>query len=141
MHDKDDLIQEEYDTSEGENITEIETYEHYGEKIHETEESIQFKGSNSLISSRLNYQFKTKFSKHKTIPVQFQIKIHFNFISISISKIIVQNSFSILHQIQILIKMQETIHLSDLWEHTSLKSSNLILNIKGSNDQTMSDIQ
>ena len=30
MHDKDDLIHDEYDTSENENITEIETYEHYG---------------------------------------------------------------------------------------------------------------
>ena len=39
MHDKDDLIHDEYDTSEDENITEIETYEDYGEKIHETEES------------------------------------------------------------------------------------------------------
>ena len=33
------LIHDEYDTSEDENITEIETYEDYGEKIHETEES------------------------------------------------------------------------------------------------------
>ena len=40
MHDKDNLIHDEYDTSENENITEIETFEHYGEKIHETEESI-----------------------------------------------------------------------------------------------------
>ena len=39
MHDKDDSIHDEYDTSEDENITEIETYEHYGEKIHGTEES------------------------------------------------------------------------------------------------------
>ena len=39
MHDEDDSIHDEYDTSEDENITEIETYEHYGEKIHETEES------------------------------------------------------------------------------------------------------
>ena len=39
MHDKDDLVHDEYDTSEDENMTEIETYEHYGEKIHETEES------------------------------------------------------------------------------------------------------
>ena len=30
MHDKDDLIHDEYDTSEDENITEIETFEHYG---------------------------------------------------------------------------------------------------------------
>ena len=39
MHDKDDLIHDEYDTSEDKNITGIETFEHYGEKIHETEES------------------------------------------------------------------------------------------------------
>ena len=39
MHDKDELIHDEYDTSENTNITEIETFEHYGEKIHETEES------------------------------------------------------------------------------------------------------
>ena len=39
MHDKDNLIHDEYDTSENENITEIETFEHYGEKLHETEES------------------------------------------------------------------------------------------------------
>ena len=38
-HDKNDLIDVGYDTSEDENITEIETNEHYGEKIHETEES------------------------------------------------------------------------------------------------------
>ena len=36
MYDKDDLIHDEYDTSEDENTTEIETYEDYGEKIHET---------------------------------------------------------------------------------------------------------
>ena len=40
MHDKHDLIHDEYDTSEDENITEIETSEDYGEKIHESEESI-----------------------------------------------------------------------------------------------------
>ena len=39
MHDEDDVIHDEYDTSENENITEIETFEHYGENIHETEES------------------------------------------------------------------------------------------------------
>ena len=39
MHDKDDSIHDEYDTSEDENITGIETYKHYGEKLHETEES------------------------------------------------------------------------------------------------------
>ena len=30
MHDKDDLIHDEYDTSENEHITEIETYEVFG---------------------------------------------------------------------------------------------------------------
>ena len=39
IHDKDDLIHDEYHTSEDENTIEIETFEHYGEKIHETEES------------------------------------------------------------------------------------------------------
>ena len=48
MHDKDDLIHHEYDTSEDDNITEIETFEHYGEKIHETEESIPVETSQFL---------------------------------------------------------------------------------------------
>ena len=48
MHDKDDLIHDEYDTSEYENIIEIETFEHYGEKIHETEESISTETSQVL---------------------------------------------------------------------------------------------
>ena len=48
MHNKDDLIYDEYDTSEDENITEIETYEDYGEKIHEAEESIPVETSQVL---------------------------------------------------------------------------------------------
>ena len=48
MHDKDDLIHDEYDTSENENITEIETYEDYGEKIHEIEESMPVETSQVL---------------------------------------------------------------------------------------------
>ena len=48
MHDQDDLIQDEYDTSENENITGIETYEDFGEKIHETEESIPMETSQVL---------------------------------------------------------------------------------------------
>ena len=48
MHDKNDLIHDEYDTSEDKNITEIETFEHYGEKIHETEESISTETSQVL---------------------------------------------------------------------------------------------
>ena len=48
MHNKDDLIYDEYDISENENIIEIETYEHFGEKIHETEESIFIETSQVL---------------------------------------------------------------------------------------------
>ena len=48
MHDKHNLIHEEYDTSEDENTIEIETFEHYGEKIHETEESIPGESSQVL---------------------------------------------------------------------------------------------
>ena len=48
MHDKNDLIHNEYDTSEDENTIEIETYEDYGEKIHETEESISTETSQVL---------------------------------------------------------------------------------------------
>ena len=48
MHDKDDLIHDEYDTSEDENTTEIETYEGFGGKIHETEASISTETSQVL---------------------------------------------------------------------------------------------
>ena len=48
MHNKDDLIYDEYDTSEDENMTEIETHEHYGEIIHETQESISTETSQVL---------------------------------------------------------------------------------------------
>ena len=48
MHDKNDLIHDENNTSDNENIIEIETYEHYGEKIHETEESIPTETSQVL---------------------------------------------------------------------------------------------
>ena len=48
MHDKDNLIHDEYDTSENQNITEIETFEQFGEKIHETEESIPMETSQVL---------------------------------------------------------------------------------------------
>ena len=50
---KDNSIHDEYDTSENENIIEIETFEHYGEKIHETEESIPME----------TYQVLTVFNK------------------------------------------------------------------------------
>ena len=48
MHDKNDLIHDENNTSENENIIEIETYEHYGEYIHETEESLPTETSHVL---------------------------------------------------------------------------------------------
>ena len=48
MHDKDNLIHDENNTSENKNIIEIETYEHYGEKIHETGESIPTETSQVL---------------------------------------------------------------------------------------------
>ena len=48
MHDKNDLLHDEYDTSENENTIEIETFEHYGAKIHETEESIPVQTSQVL---------------------------------------------------------------------------------------------
>ena len=58
MHDKDDLIHDKYDTSENENITEIETYKHYGEKIHETEESIPVETSQVLTVFNKQYIMK-----------------------------------------------------------------------------------
>ena len=58
MHHKDNLIHDEYDTSEDENIIEIETYEDYGEKIHETEESIPVETSQFLLYSTKQYIMK-----------------------------------------------------------------------------------
>ena len=48
MHNIDDLIYDENYTSEDENQTEIETYEDFGKKIHETEESISTETSQVL---------------------------------------------------------------------------------------------
>ena len=48
IHDNDDLIRDENNTSENENTIEIETFEQYGEKIHETEESIPTETSQVL---------------------------------------------------------------------------------------------
>ena len=45
---KDNSIHDEYDPSENENTIEIETFEQYGEKIHETEESIYVETSEVL---------------------------------------------------------------------------------------------
>ena len=58
MHDKDNSIHDEYDTSEDKNITEIETFEQYGEKIHETEESIPTETSKFLLYSTKQYIMK-----------------------------------------------------------------------------------
>ena len=80
-------------------------------------------GIQSYLSSRLKFQFKTnKISKLKTISIQFQIKIHFNFISKSISKITFQNSFQFILKNQ--IKMSENIKLSYVWDHTIIKILN-----------------
>ena len=48
IHDNDELIHDENNTSENENIIEIETYEDFGEKIHKTEESISTETSQVL---------------------------------------------------------------------------------------------
>ena len=48
MHDKDNLIHDENNTSEDENTIDIETIEDYGERIHETEESISTETSQVL---------------------------------------------------------------------------------------------
>ena len=48
IHDNDNLIHDKNDTSENENTIEIETFEQYGEKIHETEESIPTETSQVL---------------------------------------------------------------------------------------------
>ena len=48
MHDKHNSIHDEYDTSEDENTIKIEAFEHSGEKIHETEESIPTETSQVL---------------------------------------------------------------------------------------------
>ena len=58
IHDNDDLVHDENNTSENENTIEIETYEHYGEKIHETEESIPTETSQVLLYSTKQYIMK-----------------------------------------------------------------------------------
>ena len=67
MHDKDDLIHDEYDTSEDENITEIETYEHYGEKIHEAEESIPTETSQVLTVFNKTIHYEDDSSDDKSV--------------------------------------------------------------------------
>ena len=74
----------------------------------------------SYLSSRLTISVQNKQFQN---PKQFQFNLKSKYISISISifKIIFQNSFSIQHQIQKSDKMTDTNHLSDLWEHTIAK--------------------
>ena len=67
MHDENDLIHDEYDTSENENITEIETYEHYGEKIHETEESIPTETSQVLTVLNKTIHHEDDSSDYKSV--------------------------------------------------------------------------
>ena len=67
MHDKDDLMHDEYDTSEDENITEIETFEHYGEKLHETEESISTETSQVLTVSNNTINHEDDSSDDKSV--------------------------------------------------------------------------
>ena len=90
-------------------------------------------GIKSYLSSRLKLQFKTKISKPKTISVQFQIKIHFNFISIFFS---IQNQYPKLHfkilfySFKIQIKISENMELSYAWDHTIKKILNYDLKSK-----------
>ena len=58
MQDKDDSIHDEYDTSEDDNITEIETYEHYGEKLHDTKRQNLQKHLKFLLYSTKQYIVK-----------------------------------------------------------------------------------
>ena len=79
MHDKDDLIHDEYDTSEDENITEIETVsedeniteietvEDFGEKIHETEESIPTETSQVLTVFNKTIHYEDDSSDDKSV--------------------------------------------------------------------------
>ena len=67
MHAKDDLIHDECDASENENITEIETFEHYGEKIHETEESIPTETSQVLTVFNKTIHHKDDSSDDKSV--------------------------------------------------------------------------
>ena len=67
MHEKDDVIHDEYDTSENENITEIETFEHYGEKIHETEQSKPTETSQVLTVFNKAIHHEDDSSDHKSV--------------------------------------------------------------------------
>ena len=66
MHDKDNLIHDEYYTSENENTIEIETFEQYGEKIHETEESIPVETSQVLTGFHIGIHHEDDSSDDKS---------------------------------------------------------------------------
>ena len=67
MHDIDDLIHDENNTSEDENIFEIETIEDYGEKIHETEESIPTETSQVLTVFNKTIHYEDDSSDDKSV--------------------------------------------------------------------------
>ena len=67
MHDKDNLIHDEYDTLENENTIEIETIEDYGEKIHETEESIPVETSQVLTVFNKTIHYEDDSSDDKSV--------------------------------------------------------------------------
>ena len=67
IHDKNDLIHDEYDTSENENTIEIETIEDYGEKIHETEESIPTETSQVLTVFNKTIHYEDDSSDDKSV--------------------------------------------------------------------------
>ena len=66
MHDKNDLVNE-YDTSEDKNTIEIETFEHYSEKIHETEESIPVETSQVLTVFNKTKHHEDDLSDYKSV--------------------------------------------------------------------------
>ena len=85
-------------------------------------------GIKSYLSSRLKLQFKTKISKPKTISVQFQIKMHFNIISIFFS---IQNQYPKLHFKILFNSFQKSnIKLSYEWDHTIKQILNYYLKSK-----------
>ena len=67
MHDKDNSIHDEYDTSGNQNITEIETLEHYGDKVHETEKSIPTETSQVLTVYNKTKHHKDDSSDDKSV--------------------------------------------------------------------------
>ena len=67
MHDKDNSIHDEYDTSGNQNITEIETLEHYGDKVHETEKSIPTETSQVLTVFNKTIHYEDDSSDDKSV--------------------------------------------------------------------------